>query len=130
MKSIKPPIKQQGFTLLETLVALAILAIAMGAIMRATGAGTNHAEIMRSHLVAGWVAQNRLALHAARGDWLPVSIQQGEETQAGMRLLWQENISATPNPSFRRIEVSVSSPDDPEYSLRRLSGFLVQVPRR
>lgn len=130
MKSIKPPIKHQGFTLLETLVALAILAISMGAVMRATGAGTNHAEAMRLHLVAGWVAQNRLALHAARGDWLPVSIHSGEETQAGMRLLWQENISATPNPSFRRIEVSVSSPDDPEYSLRRLSGFLVQVPRR
>lgn len=130
MTSISPKTRLQGFTLLETLVALAILAIAMGAVMRATGAGTNHAETMRSHLLAGWVAQNRLALHAARGDWLPVSIQQGEETQAGMRLLWQENISATPNPSFRRIEVSVSSPDDPKYALSKLSGFLVQVPRR
>ena len=110
--------------------ALAILAIAMGAVMRATGAGTNHAEIMRAHLLAGWVAQNRLALHAARGDWLPVSIQQGDETQAGMLLLWQETISSTPNPAFRRIEVSVSSPEDPKYALRRLSGFLVQVPRR
>ncbi len=92
--------------------------------MRATGAGTNHAEIMRAHLIAGWVAQNRLALHAARNDWLPIGIQQGEETQAGMRLLWQENISATPNPGFRRIEVTVARPDDPKYALRRLSGFL------
>lgn len=115
---------QTGFTLLETLVALAILAIAMSAVMRATGAGTNHAEIMRAHLIAGWVAQNRLALHAARNDWLPIGIQQGEETQAGMRLLWQENISATPNPGFRRIEVTVARPDDPKYALRRLSGFL------
>ena len=115
---------QTGFTLLETLVALAILAIAMSAVMRATGAGTNHAEIMRAHLIAGWVAQNRLALHAARNDWLPIGIQEGEETQAGMRLLWQENISATPNPGFRRIEVTVARPDDPKYALRRLSGFL------
>ena len=115
---------QTGFTLLETLVALAILAIAMSAVMRATGAGTNHAEIMRAHLIAGWVAQNRLALHAARNDWLPIGIQEGEETQAGMRLLWQENISATPNPGFRRIEVTVARPDDPKYVLRRLSGFL------
>ena len=115
---------QTGFTLLETLVALAILAIAMSAVMRATGAGTNHAEIMRAHLIAGWVAQNRLALHAARNDWLPIGIQEGEETQAGMRLLWQENVSATPNPGFRRIEVTVARPDDPKYALRRLSGFL------
>ena len=115
---------QTGFTLLETLVALAILAIAMSAVMRATGASTNHAEIMRAHLIAGWVAQNRLALHAARNDWLPIGSQEWEETQAGMRLLWQENISATPNPGFRRIEVTVARPDDPKYVLRRLSGFL------
>lgn len=116
----------KGFTLLETLVALAILAIAMAAVMRATGAGTNHAEIMRMRVVADWVAQNRLAQHAARGDFLPPGIQNGEETQAGIRLLWKEDIGVTPNPAFRRIEVSVYSPDDPEYALRRLSGFMVQ----
>ena len=115
---------QTGFTLLETLVALAILAVAMSAVLRATGAATNHAEIMRAHQIAGWVAQNRLALHAARNDWLPIGIQEGEETQAGIRLLWQETISATPNPGFRRIEVTVAQPDDPKYALRRLSGFL------
>lgn len=119
----------KGFTLLETLVALAILAIAMAAVMRATGAGTNHAETMRMRVLADWVAQNRLAQHAARGDFLPPGIQNGEETQAGIRLVWKEDIGVTPNPAFRRIEVSVYSPDDPEYALRRLTGFLVQQRR-
>ncbi len=120
----------QGFTLLETLVALAILAIAMAAIMRATGGGINHAESMRKRVLADWVAQNRLAQHAARGDFLPPGIQAGEETQAGVRLMWKEEISVTPNPAFRRIEVSVFEPVYPEYALRKLSGFLVQQPRR
>ncbi|HUX90265.1 MAG TPA: type II secretion system minor pseudopilin GspI [Gallionellaceae bacterium] len=119
----------KGFTLLETLVALAILAIAMAAVMRATGAGTNHAETMRMRVLADWVAQNRLAQHAARGDFLPPGTQNGEETQAGIRLIWKEDIGVTPNPAFRRIEVSVYSPDDPEYALRRLTGFLVQQRR-
>lgn len=129
MKYMRSPFLIKGFTLLETLVALAILAIALAAVMRATGAGINHAEAMRMRVLADWVAQNRLAQHAARGDFLPQGTQNGEETQAGIRLLWKEEISVTPNPAFRRIEVSVYAADAPEYALRRLSGFLVQQRR-
>jgi general secretion pathway protein I len=120
-----------GFTLLETLVALAILAIALAAVLRATGAATNHAGDMRIRLLADWVAQNRLALHAARGDWIQVGIENGEETQAGVRLLWKEEIINTPNPAFRRIEISVSDPaENGSHVLRKLSGYLVQVSRK
>lgn len=126
MKNIRT---HKGFTLLETLVALAILAIALAAVMRATGASTSHADAMRMRVLADWVAQNRLAQHAARGEFLPPGNQSGEETQAGIRLLWKEEVGVTPNPAFRRIEVSVYSPDDPEFALRRLSGFLVQQRR-
>jgi general secretion pathway protein I len=129
MKYCKPQSGDNGFTLLETLVALAILAIALAAVMRATGAGTNHAEAMRMRVLADWVAQNRLAQHAARGDFLTPGVQNGEETQAGVRLLWKEEIGVTPNPSFRRIEVSVYAPDEPEYALRRLTGFMTQQRR-
>jgi general secretion pathway protein I len=127
----KPVRKNSGFTLLETLVALAILAISLAAVLRATGAATNHAGEMRIRLLADWVAQNRLALHAARGDWIQVGIQNGEETQAGVRLLWKEEIITTPNPAFRRIEISVSdSVESGDHVLRKLSGYLVQVSRK
>ncbi len=121
---------QRGFTLLESLIALAILAIAMAAVLRATGASTNHVDALRQRLMADWVAQNRLALHAGRGDWLPVGTQQGEEMQAGIDFIWYEKISSTPNPAFRHIEVDVASAEAPQQILRRLSGYLVEFPRR
>jgi len=120
-----------GFTLLETLVALAILAISLAAVLRAVGVATNHAEQMRIRVLADWVAQNHLALHSARGDWLPIGERTGEDTQAGIRLLWKEKIGPTPNPSFRRIEISVSDPTESNgHVLRRLSAYLIVVPRQ
>lgn len=131
LSSIRYPLScQKGFTLLESLIALAILAIALSAVLRATSASTNHVDALRQRVMADWVAQNRLALHAGRGDWLPVGTQQGEEVQAGITFIWNEKISSTPNPAFRRIEVNVASTEDPQQKLRHLSGYLVQFPRQ
>ncbi|MDR0480248.1 MAG: type II secretion system minor pseudopilin GspI, partial [Gallionellaceae bacterium] len=76
--------RARGFTLLEILVALAMLAVAMAAVLRATGAQTSHTADMRLRVLADWVAQNRLALHAARGDWPSTGTQPGNEVQAGI----------------------------------------------
>ncbi len=118
---------QRGFTLLESLVALAILAIALSAALRASAGSTAHAEEMRTRLLADGVAQNRLAADMANGAFPDGGAHQdGEETQAGVRLLWHEEALATPNPAFRRVEITVFSPDDPKHVLRRLVGFLTQ----
>lgn len=100
---------ERGFTLLEVMIALAILAIALSAVMRAVGAATNNVAEWRERTLAGWVADNRLAEHRALGHWLPVGKAEGLAEQGGVGFRWVEEVSATPNGQFRRIEVKVWS---------------------
>ena len=121
--------KHRGFTLLEVLVALAILAIAMAAVSRTASSSIRNADALRIRVIADWVAQNRLANHQALNDWPSPGIQTGSEDQAGQTYPWQEEVISTPNPTMRRIVVSVYSPDDANLKLRELTGYLVQFPR-
>jgi len=117
-----------GFTLLEVMVALAILALALTAGLRAGGVAVGNAGEIRQRQLADWVALDRLQEHRARRDWLPVGSSGGEIRQGGFRFRWEERISGTPNAQFRRIEVRVFSDDntDPDYALAKVTGFLVK----
>ena len=117
-----------GFTLVEVLVALAIVAIALMAALRAAGQGTSAASELRLRLFASWVAENRIAEHRARGDWLPLGIARGTQRQGGVELAWREEVIATPHPGFRRVDVFVSVPAEESRALARLTGFVTQPP--
>jgi len=112
-----------GFTLLETLVALAVLAIALAAAFRAVGAATAAVDEVQARLLAEWLAQNRLAEHRARRDWPPPGIAEGAAVQGGLGFRWREEVSVTPNSLFRRVDLRVYRGGE-EHALARLTGFL------
>lgn len=116
--------RNKGFTLIEILVALAILAIALAAAARASGMSVSSSDRLRQHLLASWVAQNRLAEHAARRDWPDIGTRSGDAEQGGLPLRWEELVSATPNTRFRRIEITVYPADEPGHEAARLAGYL------
>lgn len=120
MKRTRAP----GFTLIEVLVALAIVAVALSAGMRALAQGADGASSLKARTLALWVAENRLA--RAQLDLSPQGATRasGDETQAGMTLAWRQTIGTTPNPAFRRIEIVVTEPGRPDYALARLVGYL------
>jgi len=119
---------RRGFTLVEVLVALAIISVALLAALRAAGQATNAVDELRLRLFAGWVAENRLAEHRARGDWLALGIGRGSQSQGGVDFAWREEVIATPNPAFRRVDVFVSAPAQESRALARLTGFVVRPP--
>jgi general secretion pathway protein I len=116
--------RTRAFTLIEVLVALAILAVALTAGMRAVAQSADGATSLRMRTLALWVAQNRLAQAQLSDPWPARGVANGDETQAGTRLTWQATVSDTPNPAFRRIEIVVSEPGVHGYALARLAGYL------
>jgi general secretion pathway protein I len=120
--------RRSGFTLIEVLVALAIISIALMSALRAAAQGTTNVGELRSRLLAGWVAENLLAEHRARRDWLPLGIQRGTGRQGGLDFAWREEVIATPNPSFRRVDVRVFATAEEAHSLAHLAGFVVNAP--
>ena len=120
--------KRRGFTLIEVLVALAIIAIALLAALRAAGQGTASMDDLRARLLAGWVAENLLAEHRARSDWPPLGIRRGAEREAEIEFGWREEIVATPHPAFRRVDVFVYAAPGESRALAHLTGFAVNPP--
>ena len=114
----------EGFTLVEVLVALAILAVALAAGFRSVAQSADSATALKTRTLALWVAENRLALAQLETPPPPPGQRDGQETQAGARFLWREAVSATPNPAFRRLEITVTDDASPDYVRARLVGYL------
>jgi general secretion pathway protein I len=116
----------RGFTLIEILVALALLAVALAAGMRALAQGADGASTLKARTLALWVAQNRLAAAQIAADALVAGESRGEAVQAGMAFVWNVKVSATPNPAFQRVDIAVAERDTPGYMLARLTGYVAR----
>lgn len=119
--------REQGFTLIEVLVALAILAVALTAALRASAAATDSAAEFRQRLLAVWVAENRLAEYSF-GLWPEVGEHEGIAEQAGARYRWRESVTATTNAGLRRVDVRVYLGAEQQHALAHLVGYASRTP--
>lgn len=97
----------RGFTLVEVLVALAIVAVALAAGMRAAGALTGNTERLAAVTAGQWCAENALTnLRLARQ--LPgIGDADFSCEQLGRRYAGTLVTRPTPNPNFRRVDARV-----------------------
>ena len=118
----------QGFTLLEVLVALVIVATVLGASLRAVASLAQNSSSLRATMMATWSAENRLAQIRIGHEWPELGERNFPCPQGELSLMCQENVLTTPNPSFRRVEVLVFNEDDLQRRLVKLTQVVPYVP--
>ena len=115
--------KAKGFTLIEVLVALAIVATALLASLRAVGELAVSSRELELRLLANMSAQNRVATVRATKQFLPVGTRQFDCPQGKFAFVCDEEIKTTPNTLFRRVEVRVYLDGDESHHLAEVIGI-------
>ena len=101
----------RGFTLIEVLVALAIVAIGMAAVLGALSSSADTVSYLRDKTFAQWVALNRIANLRLSGQMTPVGNSDGDTDFAGRNWHWRQEVTATEVPGVVRIDVKVRPSD-------------------
>ncbi len=116
------PRVQHGFTLVEVLVALGIVAIALMAGMQATGALTRHAQRQSDVLLAQICAENELIKMRLAHQMPDVGDSSVGCEQAGHDFTVVVAVRPTPNPLFRRVDTQVMKGADAVLRLSTIAG--------
>jgi general secretion pathway protein I len=117
---------QHGFTLMEILVALTILAIALSAIISLASNQTLNTTHLRDKTLAHWVAMNKIAELQLSGEWPAKGKQQGDEEMGMHEWHWVRTVTTTPDERVRQVEIAVFRDRQDQHSITSLTSFLSQ----
>lgn len=114
-----------GFTLLEVLIAMAILALAMAASIRAGAGYVGNQVYLQERSLGHWVARNALTELQLEAQWPGIGERSGSARMANLDWEWKAKISNTPEADLRRVDMSVWMGDKAEGEpIASLTGFV------
>ena len=100
--------RHRGFTLIEVLVALAIVAVTLGAGIKAATALTDNAQRLAEVSAAQWCADNRLTGIKLARQWPDIGEAEFSCEQLGRSYPGRLVVRTTPNPNFRRVDAVIN----------------------
>ncbi|MDE2221065.1 MAG: type II secretion system minor pseudopilin GspI [Gammaproteobacteria bacterium] len=103
---------RRGFTLVEVLVALAIVALGMAAAFTSLSGAANGVIQMRERTFAAWVGFNQLATERLRTGASVNGKQEHDVEFAGSRWHWEQTVDDLQLPGVKRIIIRVRHADD------------------
>ena len=111
-----------GFTLIELMVALAVLAIGMTAVLHSTSQAGHVGIFLKQKTIAHWVASNQAAELSINREWLEPGIATGTETMARQTWNWEAEVQNTEVPELRLVTIRVSLDGEEKASLITFLG--------
>ncbi len=114
----------RGFTLIEVLAALVIVALGMLGVIEAVTQSTRNGTYLREKTLAHWIALNVITEQRLKPEPPPVTESSGDVEFAGQRWRWSMQVTQTQVTRLRRMDVSVRPADAPDSSaLATVTGF-------
>jgi general secretion pathway protein I len=123
--------RSRGFTLMEMLVAVAVVAIALGAIIGNAARYADSAAGLRDKTIALLVARNRMAELELGSSWPDTGRANEDVEMGGIKWTWRTEVKPTQDPTLRRIDIRVEKKGERSgVAFATLSGFLSSVGRQ
>jgi len=97
--------RERGFTLLEVLIALAIVAMSAGALLGTITSSASNVSYLKDKTLAEWVALNRLTEIRIAQNRVDTGKRTGNTEMGGMRWQWEEEVSELPIQGMFRVDV-------------------------
>jgi general secretion pathway protein I len=116
--------RSNAFTLLEVLVALAVVAIALAAAMKIASENVRNAQYLRDRTLAHWVAMNVITEVQVRGQWLSIGKTEDKAMMAEREWFWRLQVLETADKPLRRLEVTVYYTQKRDQPIAQLVGFI------
>ncbi len=114
----------RGFTLLEVMVALAVVSLGMLAAFSTISQSTTNAIRLQDKTMANWIALNRLAEMRLEDKFPDTGRADGDIEYAGAQWRWYTEVSDTEVEALRRIDVTVARTETPDVIAVQVSGFI------
>ena len=116
---IKP---YMGFTLIELMVALVVLAIGMTAALHSTSQAGHAGTFLKQKTIAHWVASNQAAELSINREWLSPGVTTGTETMAQLTWQWERTVQTTGIPEMRLVTIRVTLDGEEKASIITFLG--------
>jgi general secretion pathway protein I len=118
------PFRLSGFTLLEVMVAMVILAFGMMAVHKMLNDYVHTSVEIESRALASWIATNKLTEIAVGPTWPSIDEYEEDVEFANRQWRCEIKVSETEVTNLRRVDVAVFLENDPEHVVRKVSALI------